>query len=39
MALCGVHDLVVVQTHDAILICHRNAVENIKKLPVPEELK
>lgn len=39
VALCGVHDLVIVQTADAILICHRNAVENIKKLPVPEELK
>lgn len=39
VALCGVHDLVVVQTHDAILICHRDAVDNIKKLPVPEELK
>ncbi len=39
IALCGVHDLVVVQTNDAILICHRDAVENIKKLPVPEELK
>ena len=39
IALCGVHDLVVVQTDDAILICHRDAVENIKKLPVPEELK
>jgi len=39
IALCGVHDLVVVQTADALLICHRDAVENIKKLPVPEELK
>ena len=39
VALCGVKDLVVVQTDDAILICHRDAVENIKKLPVPEELK
>lgn len=39
IALCGVKNLVVVQTEDAILICHRDAVENIKKLPVPEELK
>lgn len=39
VALCGVNDLVVVQTADALLICHRDAVENIKKLPVPEELK
>jgi len=39
VALCGVKDLVVVQTTDALLICHRDAVENIKKLPVPEELK
>ncbi len=39
IALCGVKDLVVVQTEDALLICHRDAVENIKKLPVPEELK
>jgi mannose-1-phosphate guanylyltransferase len=39
VALCGIKDLVIVQTDDAILICHRDAVENIKKLPVPEELK
>lgn len=39
IALCGVQNLVVVQTADALLICHRDAVENIKKLPVPEELK
>ncbi len=39
VALCGVQDLVVVQTKDSLLICHRDAVENIKKLPIPEELK
>lgn len=39
VALCGVKDLVVIQTADALLICHRDAVENIKKLSVPGELK
>jgi len=32
IALCGVKDLVVVETADAILVCHRGAVEEIKKL-------
>jgi mannose-1-phosphate guanylyltransferase len=39
VALCGVQDLVVIETKDAILVCHRDAVENIKKLPLPMELK
>jgi mannose-1-phosphate guanylyltransferase len=39
VALCGVSDLVVVETDDAVLVCHRNAVEKIKKLPLPPELK
>lgn len=39
VALCGVSDLVVVETEDAILVCHRDAVEQIKKLPLPPELK
>jgi len=39
ITLCGVDNLVVVQTHDAILICHRNAVEKIKALQLPEEVK
>ena len=39
VALCGVKNLVVVQTEDALLICHRDAVENIKKLALPEELR
>jgi mannose-1-phosphate guanylyltransferase len=32
VALVGVKDLVVVETADAILVCHRNAVDEIKKL-------
>ena len=39
VALCGVKDLVVVETEDAILVCHRDSVEHIKKLPLPPELK
>ena len=39
IALCGVHDLVVVQTADAVLICHRDAVDKIKQLPLPEQLR
>ena len=32
IALCGVRDLVVVETPDAVLVCHRDAVQNIKGL-------
>jgi mannose-1-phosphate guanylyltransferase len=32
IALCGVSDLVVVETPDAVLVCHRSAVQRIKKL-------
>ncbi len=39
IALCGIHNLVVVQTTDALLICHRDSVEQIKLLSLPEELK
>ena len=39
VALCGVSDLVVVETDDAVLVCHRNAVEKIKQLQLPIELK
>jgi len=39
IALCGVSDLVVVETDDAVLVCHRNAVQQIKNLPLPPELK
>lgn len=40
IALVGVKDLVVVETEDAVLVCHRDAVQDIKKLmPVlPKEL-
>lgn len=39
VALCGVQDLIVVETPDAILVCHRNAAESIKRLPLPQDLK
>lgn len=41
VALCGVNDLVVVETPDAVLVCHRDAVQDIKKLQalLPETLK
>ncbi len=39
IALCGVSDLVVVETEDAILVCHRDAVQQIKNIPLPPELK
>jgi mannose-1-phosphate guanylyltransferase len=32
VALVGVKDLVVVETADAILVCHRDSVQDIKKL-------
>lgn len=32
IALLGVHNLIVVRTKDALLICHRHQAENIKKL-------
>jgi mannose-1-phosphate guanylyltransferase len=32
IALCGVSDLIVVETEDAILVCHRDAAEKIKQL-------
>lgn len=40
IALCGVKDLVVVETADAVLVCHRNAVQDIKKIvqQLPKEL-
>ncbi len=40
IALCGVKDLVVVETADAILVCHRDAVQDIKKVvaKLPKEL-
>ena len=39
VALCGVNDLVVVETEDAILVCHKDAVQKIKNLSLPPELK
>jgi mannose-1-phosphate guanylyltransferase len=41
VALCGVSDLIVVETADAILVCHRNAAELIKNLQtgLPDAVK
>jgi len=41
IALCGVRDLVVVETPDAVLVCHRDSVQDIKKLlpQVPREAR
>ena len=40
IALCGVKHLVVVETADAILVCHRDSVQDIKKIvtQLPKEL-
>ena len=41
IALAGVQDLIVIDTGDALLVCHRSEAENIKKLVpcVPEALQ
>ena len=41
IALLGVHDLIVVQTADALLIAHKSAADEIKKIvdQVPEDLR
>ena len=41
VALLGVHDLIVVRTPDAVLICHRHEAERIKDLigKIPPELR
>jgi mannose-1-phosphate guanylyltransferase len=41
IALCGVSDLIVVETEDAILVCKRDAAERIKQLQgkLPGEVK
>ncbi|MEO6847506.1 MAG: sugar phosphate nucleotidyltransferase [Chthoniobacterales bacterium] len=41
IALCGVEDLVVVETHDAVLVCKRSAVQDVKKLQphLPDHLR
>lgn len=41
VALCGVSDLVIVETNDAVLVCHRNSVQKIKNLQskLPDNLR
>ena len=41
IALCGVKDLIVIETEDAILVCHRDAAEQIKHLQpkLPDEVR
>ena len=41
IALCGVSDLIVVETADAILVCRRDAAEQIKHLQpkLPDEVR
>jgi mannose-1-phosphate guanylyltransferase len=41
VALLGVHDLVVIRTPDALLVCHRHEAERIKELigKLPAELE
>ena len=41
VALLGVHNLIVVRTNDAVLVCHRHQAENIKNLigKLPPELQ
>lgn len=41
VALLGVHNLIVVRTGDALLVCHRHQAEKIKSLigKLPEELQ
>jgi mannose-1-phosphate guanylyltransferase len=41
IALLGVHNLIVVRTNDALLICHRHHAEKIKELigKIPPELQ
>ncbi|MEI6588702.1 MAG: sugar phosphate nucleotidyltransferase [Verrucomicrobiota bacterium] len=40
ISLCGVKDLVVVETADSILVCHKDSVQDIKKIyaVLPKEL-
>ncbi|HET7238455.1 MAG TPA: sugar phosphate nucleotidyltransferase [Terrimicrobiaceae bacterium] len=41
IALCGVEDLIVIETPDALLVCHRDAAQDIKKLQplLPEKVR
>ena len=32
VALCGLKDIVVVETADAVLVCHKDSVQDIKSL-------
>ena len=41
IALCGVRDLIVIETDDTILVCHRDSAEQIKHLQpkLPDEVR
>jgi mannose-1-phosphate guanylyltransferase len=41
IALCGVENLIVVETADALLVCHRDAAQDVKKLQplLPQHLR
>ena len=41
VALCGVEDLIVVETPDSVLVCHREAAQDIKKLQplLPQQVR
>lgn len=41
VALCGIRNLIIVETSDAVLICHHDSVQDVKNiLPLlPEELR
>jgi mannose-1-phosphate guanylyltransferase len=41
IALCGVTGLVVVETPDAVMVCHRDAVQHVKSLQplLPDDLR
>jgi mannose-1-phosphate guanylyltransferase len=41
VALCGVENLIVIETEDAVLVCHRDAEEQIKHLHpnLPDEVR
>ena len=41
IAICGVENLIIIETDDAILVCHRDAAEQIKHLQpkLPEDVR
>jgi mannose-1-phosphate guanylyltransferase len=41
IALCGVRDLIVIETDDSVLVCHRDAAEQIKHLQpkLPDDVR